>query len=357
MRILLAGAGLATMLLASVAAAAPATQITRSTSGPILALAADGDRAAFVVQGRFKQCVSVMVWQPRRSIAQLQAAKACETNDRGGRTGPPAVALAGTRAIWRQISGGNDFETILRTATVQRTTPRWIIGAGFAHDGYGSFASKPVGDGTLVAFTQDRRCDSHGEDRGRPDSQCPPGLKTGDIVEATIWRLGGRQRCGGIVTIRTLTCTVVARADGELTVLAADAGRIVVRTAGGVRVLTADGHVLRELAVRPLGAALSGTRLALRTATAIEVYDTRTGELATSLPAAGELRLQDLDGDILVTASGETVTLRRLGNGRTTTLRPGRTAYAQLERTGLFVAGARRVTFIPMRDVLRRLGG
>ena len=345
------------MLLASVAAAAPATQSARSTSGPVLALAADGDRAAFVVQGRFKQCMSVMVWQPqRRRIDSLQLAKACETNDRGGRTGPPAVALAGTRAAWRQISGGNSLETILRSASLQSRAPLFI-GYGSTTEGVGSFAGKPVADGSLLTYTLDRRCDANGKDSGRPDTQCPPGLKTGDIVEATVWRLGGRLRCGGIVTVKTLTCSIVAKANGELTVLAADAGRIVVRTTDGVRVLSADGRVIRNLPVRPLGAALSGNRLALRTEGAIEIYDVEGAELTLRLPVANGVRLQDLDRDILVTASTDKVTLRRLVTGRTTTLNPGRTAYAQLESPGLFTAGARRVTFMPMRDVLRRLGG
>ena len=345
------------MLLASVAAAAPATQSARSTSGAILALAADGDRAAFVVQGRFKQCMSVMVWQPtRRRIDALQLARACETNDRGGRTGPPSVALAGSRAAWRQISGGNSLETILRTASLQ-SRPPLFIGAGSTNDGVGSFAGKPVGDGALLAYTLDQRCDSNGAESGRPDTQCPPELETGDIVESTVWKLGGPLRCGGIVTVKTLTCSVVAKADGELTVLAVDAGRIVVRTGSGVRVLTSSGRLIRNLPVRPLGAALSGNRLALRTDSSVEVYDIRSGDLTTRLPAASGLRLQDLNNDILVTATGGTVTLRSLGNGRTSTLQPGRTAYAQLEPSGLFVAGARRVTFMPMRDVLRRLGG
>jgi len=81
-----------------------------------------------------------------------------------------------------------------------------------------------------------------------------------------------------------------------------------------------------------------------------------TGQRTARVTAARHLRLEDLDRDILVTASGRTVTLRKLSNGRTTTIRAGGTARAQLERPGLFVAAGRRVTFTPMRDVLRRLG-
>jgi hypothetical protein len=360
MRTLLAGAALGTMLLASAGAATPATttQKVRTTSGPVLALAADGDRAAFVVQGRFKECMSVMVWQPERSrVYQLQAARKCETNDRGGRTGPPAVALAGTRAAWLQLSGGNTLETIVRTATLARPTPL-LVAAGFANDGvYGNFAGKPFGDAAMMAFTIEQRCDSNAEANGQPQYQCPPGGKTGDIVAATVWRVGGSGRCPGAEPGKPVTCSPVANADGELTVLAVDAGRIVVRTETGVSLLTAGGSVLREFTGRAGKAALSGNRLALRTASAVEVYDTRTGELTHRFPAASGVRLEDLDGDILVTAQGGTVRLRRLGDGRTSALRVGWTALAALERPGLFVAGARRVTFMPMRDVLRRLGG
>lgn len=360
MRTFLVGAVLGAMLLASIAAAAPGTapQRVRATSGAVLALAADGNRTAFVVEGRFKECVSVMLWEPsRRRAVALQLARTCETNDRGGRTGPPAVALAGTRALWLQLSGGNTLETIVRTATLARPKPVWIA-AGFAHDGvYGTFAGRPFGDGALGAFTFERRCNAHAEANSASQHQCPPEGKTGDIVAATVWRLGGRGRCPGVVAGKPFPCSIVAKADGELTVLAVDAGRIAVRTESGVRLLSADGRAVRDFDVKALGAALSGNRLAVRTASAIEVYDTRTGVLAARIAVASGVRLEDLHGSILVTASGASVTLRRLGGRRTSTLRPGRTALAQLEQSGLFVAGARRVTFMPMRDVLRRLGG
>lgn len=358
MRMVLAAA-LGTALLATVAAAAPgvATPPVRSTSGPVLALTADGDRASFVVEGKFKECMSVMVWQPRRRLVQrLQAAVDCETNDRGGRTGPPTVALGGTRAVWLQVSGGNTLETIVKTATLARPIPVWIA-TGFANDGvYGTFARKPFGDSTLVAFTLERRCDSNGEENGRPQDQCSPGRKTGDIVAATVWRLGGRGRCPDLVAGKPFPCSPVAKADGELTVLAVDAGRIVVRTESGVRLLTTAGRILREFALKVQAAALSGNRLAVRTTSDVEVYDTRTGELSGRFPASSGVRLQDLHGDILVTAAGGTVTLRKLRAGRMSVLHAGRSARAALEPDGLFVAGARRVTFMPMRDVLRRFG-
>ena len=357
MRTLLACAALATMLLASLAAAAPgtATKQVRKTSGPVLALAADGARAAFIVRGRFEQCMSVMVWEPQRRRAhRLQAARACETNDRSGaRPGPPAVALAGTRAVWLQVGGGHTLETAVRTATVARPTPV-TLAVESAEDGVvGTFARPPAGDRSVLAFTIDKNCLP-----GSELNPCPPGHESGGIIEATVWRLGGKGRCPWVVRGKPVPCSPIAKAANELTVLALDAGRIAARTESGIKLLTGAGDVVQEIAVTGVEkAALSGKRLAVQTTNAIEVYDTDTGQLSARFASLSGVRLEDLDRDILVTASGGTVTLRRLGDGSTTTIRAGRPAFAQLEPSGLFVAGARRVTFTPMRDVLRRLGG
>jgi hypothetical protein len=356
MRASVATVALVAMLVASLAAAAPttATKQVRTTSGPVLALAADGARAAFIVQGRFKQCISVMVWEPpRRRAYRLQAARACETTVRGVRTGPPAVALAGTRAVWLQMAGGNLLETIVRTATVARPTPV-TLAVGSAEDGVvGTFARPPAGDRSLLAFTIDKNCLP-----GSELNPCPPGHESGGIIEATVWRLGGKGRCPWVVRGKPVLCSLIAKVDNELTVLAVDAGRIAARTVSGIKLLTGAGDVVRDIPVAGVErAALSGKRLAVQTANAIELYDTDTGRLSARFPSLSGVRLEDLDRDILVTASGGRVTLRRLSNGRTSTFQVGGTALGKLEQAGLFLAGARRVTFIPMRDVLHRLGG
>jgi hypothetical protein len=94
----------------------------------------------------------------------------------------------------------------------------------------------------------------------------------------------------------------------------------------------------------------------VRTANAVEVYDSNSGMLSDRFPAPSALRLEDLEGAILVTVSGATVTVRKLGDGRTSTIHAAGTARAQLERPGLFIASAGRLTFTPMRAVQRRLG-
>jgi hypothetical protein len=366
MRTLVAGAALGTMLIASVAAAASgaAKPRTLATRGPVTALAADGDRAALVVSVPYVEsrgypgfgCASVVVWEPtRRRVVRLK--RPCGPNDEiSRREGTHGVALAGTRAAWLHVGGGHTLETVLETATLARPRPASRAYGASYEGGDGDFVREPVGDGALLAFTVDRRCDAHAEQNEGPgaENQCPPGRNSGYVVAATVWRVGGRSPCpDGRVGPRA--CRRVASADGELSVLAVDAGRIVVRTESGVRLLTAGGAVLQEFDLRARSAALSGNRLAVRTADAVEVYDTNSGQRTAWFPAASALRLQDLDRDILVTATGGTVTLRRLGDGRTSTIRAGRTALAQLERPGLFVARGRRVTFTPIRDVLRRL--
>ena len=346
------------VLVTSVAAAAPTVGTPRglATRGPVTALAADGDRVAIVVSVPYERlhCASVVVWEPMRSrVVRLQ--RPCGPGDEiSRRESTEAVALAGTRAAWLHVGGGHTLEAVLETATLARPRPVWLAYGASYEGGDGDFVREPVGDGALLAFTVDRRCDADAERNQGPgaENQCPPGRESGYVVAAGVWRMGGGTRCPG-GTVRR--CTRVAMEEGELSVLAVDAGRIVARTEIGVRLLTAAGDVVQEFDVNASSAALSGNRLAVRTADAVEVYDTGSGRQTARLPAARQLRLQDLDRDILVTTTGTTVTLRKLGNGRTSTIQAGSNAHAQLEPSGLFVSAARHVTFTPMRDVLRKL--
>jgi hypothetical protein len=341
---------LVTLFVALAAAASaspsPAQPRTLATRAPIVALAADGDRAAIVV-GAGGVCASIVVWEPtRQRVVRLHSVTRGDCID----SNYPVtrdVALAGTRAAWLTVfSGQTGAEWDLRTATLARRRPVSLAYA-FSNADYasGGFVRRPFGDGGLLAFTVDLRCADYGGGDPAGAPPCPPDGKRGDVVVATVWRVAGRGR------------TRVAQADGELSVLAVDAGRIVVRTDSGLRLLTGTGRVLQDFPVKASAAAPSGERLAVRVAGAVEVYDTGSGELTARFPAAPGLTLEDLEGDILVTASGRRVTLRRLGYGRTITIRKRRLAHAQLERPGLFVAAGARVTFTPMRDVLRRLGG
>jgi hypothetical protein len=352
MRKSLIGAALGTTLLASVAAAAPGPgkPVELTLRGPVRAVAADGDRVALSV-GFGGGCVNVVVWEPtRRRVTRLQYASSCEPNPREGTN---AVALAGTRAAWLRTAGGNSLEMWLRSATLARKAPVDVAMTATTGDaGHGEFIRRPVGDGSLIAFTVERRCDAYNEGR----SQCPLGVKHGTVLDAGVYGIGGLGLCPTRARRDPPGCSRIASENGELTVLAVDAGRIVARLDRGIRLLSRTGRELRQLDVSARTASLSGSRLAVRTADAVEVYDLASGDRVQRLPAASGLRLEDLERDMLVTASGGWVTLRKLSNGRTATFHAGGVARGQLEPAGLFVSGARRVTFLPMRDVARRLG-
>jgi Tol biopolymer transport system component len=332
----------------------PLESVSASSFRPgtkISELAADGDLVAVVVKAEPRICAGIESWEPARRRFVRLALESC--GDNGVRYQPAhGLAVAGRHVAWLAVSGGNLLETSVVTATPDRPNPLALADELAAGEGLGDTVAEPVGHDGLLAFTVSHRCDEYSG--GGPPGDCPPGRKTGDVVEATVWRLGGGTRCAGRDAPRL--CTAVARADGRLTVLAVDAARVAARTNDGVRLLSAAGKALRDFPVAATAGALSGDRLALRTADAVEIYDTGTGRRTQRIPLAKPATLEDLEGDILVTASGDTVTLRRLGNGRTLTLRTDGRAKAALERPGLYLAGARRVAFTPMREVLRRLG-
>ena len=331
----LAGAALGVSgLLAASANPEGLEPVTLTTSGRVVALAADGARAALIVSmGRDR--LDVVVWEPaRRRLIPIYTF--------GGGEPGGALALAGTRVAWDEAYVGNEIETYVVSATLARRAPVELGGGLDSEEEVGDVVLGPVGDGRLLAFTEEIRS------------------QTGNISAATVWRAarGGRCPGNGIDPLPAGHCARVARASGKLAVLAVDAGRIAARTDRGVRLLTGGGGRLRDFPVKKAGAAaLSGKRLALRVPNAVEVYDTRTGELMKRFAVARSVRLEDLEHGILVTASGRTFTLRSLRDGRTITLRKRRFAHGQLEPAGLFVAAGRRVTFTPMSDVLRRLRG
>jgi hypothetical protein len=338
----------AVLALTSAAIAAPraSTVTTLKTSGPVTALAADGDRAALIISNRS----GVLLWdRAQHRVVKFRAVLA------GGDClcAMGGVALAGTRVGWLEYAVGMTFsDTTVGTATVARPAPvRLASASGSAFGKSGDAALAPIGDGRLLVFTVERRCAAEGED-GPP---CPPGRKAGDVIAATLWRTPGGGRCPGDDAARH-RCARVATANGRMTALAVDAGRIAARTDGGVSLLAASGAHLRDITVANVrAAALSGNRLVLRVPGSLQVYDAGSGELVKTLSVESSVRLEDFDHGIVVTARQRTVTLRRLSDGRTATIHTRGRAHAQLEQAGLFVAGGHRVTFTPRREVVRML--
>jgi hypothetical protein len=352
----LASAGLVLAVVIPIASAAPeasrpATLVTKS---PVAALAADGRRAALLIPGRGADPTrrwQVLVWEPAaRRVFTIHT-------ERDAYPGV-GVALAETRVAWDDCSScaGNTLTTRVSSATLAR---RSAVSLG-SDDGTelpsGGEVLAPSGDGKLLAYTDQLRCDEDGE-----YEHCPSGRQSGDVVDATIWRAAPRGHCPSSFSDgdsrRPGHCARVATAHGRLTVLDVDAGRIAARTDNGVRLLTGAGRRILDVPIKNVrGAALSGNHLAVKVPGSFQIYDAGSGELLATGPTQSGDRLEDLKAGILVTANGKTVTLRRLSDGRTTRLRAAGYACARLEGPGLFVAGGHRVTFVPMADILRRLG-
>ena len=320
---------------------------------PIKYMAADGGRVALITRSTRSDCEHVAIWTPAtKSLRRFSGPARCTEPETIG-----PIALAGNKTSWLWTSTtGLTVETAVVMAGVsrpKRLLPFFVhVGADRA-TGAGQFARRPVGHDALLAFTVEHNCDAN-EKAGDAD-YCPPGFRTGDTVATTLYRLGGPGPCFGDGVARG-ACTPIVKVDGWLRLLAADDSRLAVATPTGVMLFTRAGVRLKAFGTEGEAGALSGKRLAVRTPNAVEVYETDSGRQSAHVAASESVSLQDLEGDLLVTASRGTITVRRLSDGRTITLRPGGVARGQLERQGLFTAGVSGVRFVPMRELLRRLG-
>ena len=328
----------------------PRRLAVRAKIGPI---AADGARIAFITGPTRADCDHVAVWTPSaRSVRRPVPAPCGEPHQYVDSLGP--VALAGTRLAWGSegCCGNNEYTNVVEATLPYPTSPwSYVAEAALSRgENGGTLVTGPVGHGSLLVFGIQSFCDA--EASPGDEYACPPG-QADQSLGTTVWRLGGGGRCPG--EGRPVGgCSAVAKVEGAATVLAVDSSRIVVGTATGVEVLTASGHVIRTFPVTAKAAGLSGSRLAVETDDAIDVYDVASGRRTAHFPDATDL--QDLEGDILVVAPSAGVILRRLGTGRAITVAAGTGVSAQLERQGLFVAGEHWITFTPMREIRRRLG-
>ena len=319
------------------------------------AIAADGARIAFITGPTRTDCDHVAVWTPAaRSVRRPLPAPCGQPHEYVDSLGP--VALAGTRLAWGSegCCGNNEYTNVVTTTLAHPDAPWPYVAEAAVSRGEsgGTLADGPVGHRSLMVFAIQSFCDA--EASPGDEYACPPDHSGDEALDTTVWRLGGGGRCPG--SGRPVGgCSPVAKIDGTATVLAVDSTRIVVATSTGAEVLTTGGRVVRSFPVTPKAAALSGGRLAVETDDAIDVYDVASGRRTAHFRDATDL--QDLEGDILVAAPSAGVILRRLGTGRAITVAAGTGVSAQLERQGLFVAGEHWITFTPLRELRRRLGG
>jgi hypothetical protein len=279
-RFLLAGLSLALLLiLVQAGAAQPQTNKVKRANKPVMTLAMDGPRVAYIIRGG-----RAYVWNVMTGASSAIKGK-YPSNGKGGGEYTPGVeheiAIAGERvALITRFSAGNSQETQERLYTAPLGGTARQIGQTTDHvtvPGYpglssGGWIAGAVGSGKTLAVSTWTSNDSVSSGE-RLSLITPKRLRT--IVTGP----------GAIVA--------ESAADGRIAVLrstlawpASDVGPTT--TAPTIGVYSADGTLLRE--ITPSSAseiALSGKRLVVLTdGNTLEVYKWATGELVHTLPVA-----------------------------------------------------------------------
>jgi len=342
----LAAAVLALAAAAAAGAAAPAQQ-SLATAAPVTLLAADGMRAAAVVPGDSRvRCTSIVLWRPGERPVTVRTQVGC---GRGGLLeGLTEVALGGSRVLWQETNGGNNLELLVKTATVANPNPKDVsyVANGNGAGGYpaGDWTGGLHADGSLLVFARWSHCEqAEGGSTYRP---CVAGQP--DVYDGALHRVvGGRD-------------TVLRRGDDLTDPVWVDGGRTLVRRPDGtLALLRESGATLRTFDAGPgtTDAVFQGSRLAVLRATALDVYDTASGERLEQFHLSRmPRRLVDVQSGIAVLLSTGQIHLLRLDTGRGATIVPprgGGPLLVQLEPQGLFYSAGARVFFEPFADVLR----
>jgi hypothetical protein len=343
---------------AVLAVAAPAaTPPTRSiaANGPVIDLAADGGRVAFLV-GLGHGCARVAVWSLPRNIVTLESGRSC-LRQYSAREATGGLALAGTRVAWVRAGGGNTLETAVWTATLRARAPVLV---GFGADGDGGVrVGHTRGDGALLVFAASHHCTSPGDPSAPSPSECRPGFRNGEVDRATVWRLATNGRPCPALGRRPGICVPVRETAEEQTPLAVDAGRVAVRRRSGtVEIVASDGRHLAAFRYGrgiALAAAMHGNDLVVQRPGAVDVFDLQThAKVATHPLASRTPALEDVHAGVVVYVTAGQARALRLSDGRDVHIGPARRA--QLEHAGLFYASGKRVGLLPRADLERRLG-
>jgi dipeptidyl aminopeptidase/acylaminoacyl peptidase len=294
-------------------------------------LSADGPRVAFIAGATAVDCQHVAVWTPgRKAIARFTPPAGCE----GGSTGPPGVSdveVAGSRVAWVWHGGGNQWTSVLRTASLRR--PLTVDLSGHDRDAGEIWDYRLRGDGELLVFNEGSR----------------------------IMRIaGGGEKCQERGLVSTSICKTIRRGEHTAPVDSVSRGRIAVREATEIAVVDAQGKVVRVFPLKASSAWLDGDDLVVTRGKIIERYRIATGARSASRSLPSGYKLADVDGGVAVLRKANAIMLVRLDDGRSTTISRRGPMFADLERPGLYysytVGKAGRVGFLSRSELIRRLG-
>jgi len=268
--------------------------------------------------------------------------------------GPGQLVLAGTRLAWTCSETGNTFSGVwLETVRLGARRPVTAASSITYRDEGGDVIENLVGRGRTIAFSNHHYGANEHRDAWlllpRKASKCP---------------------ASGLYGSRAL-CRALPRAAGGATT-SVDAGTVLTVTEHGlVRILSASGRLLRgwSLGEGIVTARLRGSTLAVQQGATLDAYNAATGaKTQTRSLAANEGLapfLLDVQGDLVVYATGGAIHLLRLTDGRDVALAlPGAAPWldARLEPAGLFVSWNKmydrrpgRLAFVPLGVIHARL--
>ncbi len=260
-----------------------------TTGLPIVALAAEGDRAA-VAQGfggppALRGLLGpIVVWNRVRDTRVLVPVHGCGS--------ALDVLLAAGRVGYRCDNSGNDYtvDDSLRLGTTELVRTH---GEEFT----GSFLGGLVADGDTIAFdVASAGSKSRGEFR---------------IQQTRVWKTTGARKA--IARTFRGEATVASLDGGRIAVLRGGAAVSVLSSAGGIRTFGFGGRQV-------LGAVLDGPRLLVFQATRLTVLDLRSGSRAASWPVRRGFgpapELEGAQGDLAAYVVGASIHVLRLHDGR-----------------------------------------
>lgn len=327
-----------------------------STRGPIVQLAADGNRVAVITAGIGGACDRVVVWTaPGRKAKSFKPGYlGCEGDGLGD------LAVGGGQVAWIERGGGNFLELQVRVTDLSGRAARLVEaahnGARAAGNASGQWVGHLLGGGPLLAYNSwTVVCDTP------PDHGCAPYQPWEfHLTDHRLVRISAGRRLR------------VKSGPASYPLSAVGGGRMAVESAGAVTVLAANGSAVASVPAvdgnPPRAIALSRTRLAVARTFTLDLYDPATGTAAKSIslgPAAA-LELAGVNSKLALLCGPRRLVLIRLGDGKLISLplRSGaqtRVEGARLTDAGVFYAydtprasAKGRIVFEPTGKLLAR---
>jgi hypothetical protein len=329
-------------------AAASQADAVLYVQGRITLIAADGNHVAVTTTVKRACARRIVVWSApgRSSVSMKPGILGCAGD------GVTQLAVGGGRVAWIEQGGGNSLEMAVMAAGITGGARKQFEfatnGDRASGDPSGQWVGQLLGGGSLLAYNRwTQVCDRpEVESCGHKDPQL---------------RLTGQE----LIRIASGRRAVLLRGPAAYPLVAVGGGHMAVETADGITIRDASGA---EVAAVPNAdskrAALSTTRLAVETASTLDLYDPATGARGKSLslgPAAA-LPFAGVTSKLALLRGPHRLVLVRLGDGKRISF-PLRGAAAtlvggRLTDAGLFygynVRGSGRIVFEPTRKLLAR---